>query len=341
MKHKGDVAMFFKKMKKACCLLLLSLFSMPLSLLAYSDYIIPGGENIGIQLNATGVMVVGSYKVKETYPAKEAGLQTGDIILSINEVKVSNINEMIKEINNSKSTTIKIKYKRQNEVKETSLPLIKDDNDIIKTGLYVKDSISGIGTLSYIDPETKLYGALGHEIIEKTTGKILEIKDGSIYESEVTGVEKSENGNPGEKIARFDTNDPTGTIHENTSSGIFGTYTGKLPDKAEMKVAKPEEIELGKAQIMTVLDSQTVQTFDIKITNINRNPSQKTKNIIFEVTDSKLLSKTGGIVQGMSGSPIIQNDKIIGAVTHVVIDDPTKGYGIFITNMLEEAENEK
>ena len=280
------------KKLKIKILILLTSFIMPISILAYSDYIIPGGENIGIEIKSKGVMVVGLYEVNGKYIAKESGLKVGDIITKINDQKAETIDEMTKIIGSS-NETIKINYLRDDKEQTTTMNLIKDENNIYKTGLYVKDEIKGIGTLTFIDPNTKLFGALGHEIIEKSTGQILEVKDGKIYNSKVTNIEPSRDGNPGEKNALF--KNEIGEIKENTNKGIFGKYNEKLPEK--------------------------------------------TKNLLFEITDKELLETTGGIVQGMSGSPIIQDDNIIGAVTHVVVDNPKKGYGIFITNMLEEAEN--
>lgn len=313
---------------------------MPLNVFAYSDYLIAGGENIGIEIHSKGVMVVGLYKIENTYPATEAGLKVGDVITAINDENISDIEEMVRKINQVKTEgTIKIGYKRDDVLKSTNLKLYRDENQVYKTGLYVKDSISGIGTLTFIDPETNIFGALGHEIIEKATGKILDIKDGKIYDSSVTSIEPSTDGVPGEKNAEFYYEKVNGTIRENTSQGIFGNYTENVSDRKTYKVALPKEVTKGEAKILTVLEGQTIQEYKISITKIDENQNQKTKNIVFEIIDQELLEKTGGIVQGMSGSPIIQNDKIIGAVTHVVVDNPQKGYGIFITNMLEEAEN--
>lgn len=329
--------MFFKKIKKASVLLLL-LFSIPSSVFAYSEYLIPGGENIGIQIQTKGVLVVGTYEINGKNPAIEAGLKVGDTIVEVNSSKVASIDEMITKISDNRSDSVELTYKRDNQLLTTTLAVFKE-NDIYKTGLYVKDSVTGLGTLSFIDPETKLFGALGHEIVEKNTGVILEIKDGKIFGSNVTGIEKSSNGVPGAKNAELYLDNAKGTIRENTESGIFGVYTGSLPDKKKYKVATYDDIKLGKAKILTVVSKQEVREYDINILKINKSAKQKTKNILFEITDSELLQNTGGVVQGMSGSSIIQGDYIIGAVTHVVVDDPSKGYGIFITNMLEEAEN--
>lgn len=330
--------MFFKKIKNNILLtLIFTLLIIPNYALAYSDYIVAGGENIGIELNSKGVIIVGTYEVNGINYAKEANLRAGDKIIKINDKDVINIEEMLKVIENSNNkSNIKITYLRGNKTNDTSLKLSKSNDNIYKTGLYVKDSISGVGTLTFIDPNTKLFGALGHEIIEKNTGQKLEIKDGKIYSSTVTGITRSDIGKPGEKAARYDSSDIFGNVKENTTSGIFGNYTSTIPDKKLYKVAKEDEVKTGNATIFTVIDGNTIESFAINILKINKNT---TKNILFEITDSRLLRNTGGIVQGMSGSPIIQDNFIVGAVTHVVVDDPTKGYGIFITTMLEEAEN--
>ena len=327
--------MFLKKIKKTFIIILTS-FIMPISILAYSEYIIAGGENVGIEINWEGVMVVGLYEIDGKYKASEAGIKVGDIITSINNQNISNIDDMTNIISESKDK-IEIGFIRNNKLDHTTLELTKDENNVYKTGLYVKDQIKGIGTLTYIDPNTKLFGALGHEIIEKTTGKILEVKDGKLYNSEVTNIEPSRDGNPGEKNAVFKET-TIGNIKENTNKGIFGTYQEKIPEKKLYKVALPSEIKIGEAKILTVLDKEEIKEYKINILKISET-KEKTKNLLFEITDEYLLEKTGGIIQGMSGSPIIQNEKIIGAVTHVVVDNPEKGYGIFITNMLEEAEN--
>lgn len=331
--------MFFKKLKNSILLILTVSLLLPTRILAYSEYIIAGGENIGIELNSKGIIIVGTYEVDGKSPAEEANLHVGDIITSINNSKVATIEEMLTEIDKLNNvSSVSINYLRGSKTYSTTLKLIKDSNDVYKTGLYVKDSITGVGTLSFIDPNTKLYGALGHEIIEKSTGQKLEIKDGKIYNSTVTSITPSDDGNPGEKNARYDSSIVYGDVKENTSSGIFGSYTDTLPDKKLYKVAEPSQVKTGSAKILTVLSGEEVKEYDINIISVSKE-DKETKNILFEITDSELLEKTGGIVQGMSGSPIIQDEYIIGAVTHVVIDNPKRGYGIFIVNMLEEAEN--
>lgn len=330
--------MFFKKIKNKILFMLL-LLSIPTVSLAYSDYILVGGENIGIELKSKGVIIVGTYEVNNENPAKKAGLQNGDKIIKINDQEITSIEDMLNTIEKlDNKENIKITYIRGNKDKETTLSLKKDEKNIYKTGLYVKDNITGVGTLTFIDPNTLLFGALGHEIIEKNTGQKLEIKDGKIYSSEVTGITKSTIGKPGEKNAKYNSSNTFGNVTENTTNGIFGTYKSTLQDKKLYKVGTLETAKEGNAKILTVINGTKVEEFDINIIKVNTNTSVS-KNFLFEITDQNLLKETGGIVQGMSGSPIIQDDQIIGAVTHVVVEDPTKGYGISIVKMLQEAEN--
>ncbi len=320
--------------KKTFLLLVVASLLIPFNAYAYSEYIIAGGQNIGIRLNSNGVLVVGFYKVNDDYIAKDSGLLIGDIITTINDEEVININDLTNMVNDSNGS-IKIGYIRNDISNFTNLKLIKENNSF-KTGIYVRDNISGIGTLTFIDPNTKLFGALGHEILDKNSGNIFETENGNIYSSDVTNVVPSTNGTPGEKNAKINSDDVFGNVFENTNQGIFGNYTADFNTDNLYKVAKTDEVTTGEAYIKTVLDGNKIEAYKINITKIK---DGETKNLLFEITDERLLNKTGGIIQGMSGSPIIQNDLIIGAVTHVVVDNPEKGYGIFITNMLEQAEN--
>lgn len=282
-------------------------------------------------------MIVGVYDVDGNSPEDEAGLKRGDMITTINDEKVKDIEDMADKISDSSKEEVSVGFTRDGKKQPAKLKLYKDESGVYKIVLYVKDSITGIGPLTFIDPETKIFGALGHEIQEQTTGKLLEIKDGKIFDSTVTGVVPSSDGNPGEKKAKYDVTKTTGDVTENTTEGIFGNYTDELPKKDTYEVAMPSEVKTGKAKILAVLDGKNIKEYEVKIVKVNEG-DEKTCNFIFEITDQSLIDKTNGIIQGMSGSTIIQGDKIIGAVTHVVVDDPHKGYGIFITNMFEEAE---
>ena len=317
-------------------LTLLLLFCFIPNVYAYSDYIIASGENIGIELNSKGVIVVGFYKVNDNYIASSSGIEIGDIITTVNDENVNSVKDLTSKINDSLGN-VTIGYIRNDITKYTNLKLDKDASNQYKTGIYVKDSISGIGTLTYIDPNTKIFGALGHEITESSTGKILSINKGNIFKSDVTNIKKSSDGVPGEKNATVFFDEITGDISKNTIKGIFGGYTVSYDSSKLYKVANPDEIKKGNAKILTVLSGTTVNEYDINIIKVNQDIS--TKNILFEITDEELIKNTNGIIQGMSGSPIIQDNHIVGAVTHVVVDNPHKGYGILITNMLEEGEN--
>ena len=320
-------------MKKRLLIILISLL-FPLNVLAYSNYVIPGGNNIGIEVYNEGIIVIGFYKINNRYNTSE--LKIGDVITKINDTKVYTVDEMVNAIEESvKDNKVSITVLRNKKEKIIEFNLINQEG-VYKTGLYVKDSISGIGTLTYIDPETKIYGALGHEIIEGNSMTSVEIKSGTIFESLVTSIDRSSVGSAGTKNAKFYSNNIYGNILKNSISGIYGTYTDELPNKETLEVGKPDDLKEGEAVIYTVLKGEKVEQFTINITNINK--SGKIKNITFEITDKRLIEKTGGVVQGMSGSPIIQNNKIFGAVTHVIVNNPTTGYGIFITTMLEEGE---
>lgn len=329
--------MILKNFKnKLLLLLLLTIVSIPISINAYSNNIVLGGDNIGIEIRSKGVLVVGFYNIGKNSPGKTAGLQKGDVITGVDDTVINSITDLSEVIDDSKNE-LKITYIRNNKKYETTIKLVKEE-DIYKTGLYIKDKIIGIGTLTFIDPESKIFASLGHEIVESNTGLKFEMKDGSIFKSEVTGVEKSSRNNPGEKNATYHVEEKYGTITKNKNNGIYGKYEKSIEGKDIIEVANKNEVKIGKAYFRTVLKNNVVEEFEINILKVNDN--DPTKNILFEVTDKNLISKTNGIVQGMSGSPIIQNNKIIGAVTHVLTDNPRRGYGIFITNMLEEADRQ-
>ena len=317
-------------------ILLLSLLLIPMNVLAYSDYIIPGGETLGIEINSDGIMVIGFYQIDGKFNKGDPVIKSGDYITEVNGIRVNTVDELTEIVeDNVLEEKVEVTIKRNGKEKTSELSLIKD-GEVYKTGLYVKDSITGIGTLSYIDPETKVFGALGHEIIEANTNSLVEIRSGIIFRNYITGIEKSASGVPGSKNAKFYYDTVYGKILKNTNVGIYGLYENEMPDKELYEVGNPEEIKIGDASIYTVLDGENINQYSIEITKIDE--TSDIKNISFVINDPELIDKTGGVVQGMSGSPIIQNDKIIGAVTHVVIDNPVTGYGIFITTILEEGE---
>ena len=288
-------------------------------------------------MNSNGVYVVGFYDVNGENIGKDAGFKVGDKIIAINNEKITSISSMIDKINQEAgSTTLEVTVEREDKTSDLALKMKCDSENVCKTGLYVKDEITGIGTLTYIDPNTKIFGALGHEIMEKTTGEKFEIKDGKIFKADVTNTTRSSNGSPGEKNATYDKNVVFGKITANEEVGIFGKYQDTFASTNTLEVAEEKEVTTGEATIRTVLKDNEVKEYAINIIRIDKNSD--TKNILFEISDQTLLQETGGVIQGMSGSPIIQNNKIIGAVTHVIVNDTKKGYGIFITTMLEEGD---
>lgn len=325
-----------KNFKKRLILLLILLITiLPAPVLAYSNFLIASGKTIGIEVNANGVLIVGFYEVEGKEIGKNAGFEIGDIITKINNKEVFSISNMLESLKEN-TTNVTFTVKRNNTEKEIKMSLKPDENNILKTGLYVKDQINGIGTLTYIDPKTKRFGALGHEILETTTAQKFEIKDGKIYNANVSNIRKSTNGNAGEKNASYNKKISEGEIDKNEISGIFGDYKEEIEQDKTLEVGNKDEVTKGKAYIRTNIKDDEIKDYEINILNIDLN--SKSKNILFEVTDKTLINETGGIVQGMSGSPIIQNNKIIGAVNYVIVNDPKKGYGIFITTMLKEGE---
>lgn len=321
-------------MKKIIIIInILLLIILPINILAYSNKIILGGETIGIKVKSNGIYIVGFYEVNNKYIAKEAGFKLGDIIKKVNDTEVNNIDDLSGIIKENKEYEFNII--RNNKEIELSLKL-EEENNIYKTGLFVKDTILGSGTMSYIDPETKIFGSLGHEILETTTSKKFEINKGNIYKAEVKTITKNTNNKPGEKNASINNNEVIGEIYSNEINGIYGIYTAEINKDNLYEIAKPYEIKQGEAYIETVIEKTKVEKFKINIETIDE--GDLTKNIKFTITDNKLIEKTGGVIQGMSGSPIIQNNKIIGAVNYVILNEKNKGYGIFITTMLEEGD---
>ena len=324
---------FMKNLNKKIAIFFL-LWLIPFTTFAYSPQVILGGQNVGISINSKGVLVVGFYKVNNIYNASR--LLIGDYIIKVNNEEVKNIKELVSKIEKyATDNEVEITYLRNEKEYTTKLKLEKN-NGSYKTGIYVKDNILGNGTLTYIDPATQIYGALGHYIIDGNTNEAIKISDGSIFKSVITNVTKSTDGNPGSINTKFYRQNVYGTITQNTNSGIFGKYNNIPSNSKTVPVAKISEVKPGTATIYTTLYQGEIKEYTINILKIDKNSS--IKNIYFEITDENLIKDAGGIVQGMSGSPIVQNGKLIGAVTHVTIDNVKTGYGISIINMLEQGE---
>ena len=270
--------------------MILLLIIIPINTFAYSKYIIASGKTIGIEVNSKGILVVGFYKINNEYIAKNAGFKIGDNIIKINNKPVDKIDTMIDIINNKDSNKINFTIIRDKKVENINLNLVGDNSGILKTGLYVKDQINGIGTLTYIDPNTKIFGALGHEIIESTTAKKFEIKDGKIFSANVSDITKSRSGDAGEKNAEYNKDKVDGNIKNNDITGIYGTYSNAIKNLKTIEVGEINNIKKGNAIIKTVVNNNKVEDFDIEIISIDKN--SKNKNILFQITDKRLLNKT-------------------------------------------------
>lgn len=307
--------------------------------------LIPIGRTAGINVQSDGVIIAKLSGVEtETgtiYPAKQAGLLEGDVIISMNNNSITTNEDLQNIVSNSKNDTINVEILRNSSIKEIEItPAINSDGDR-KIGVMVQDEIAGIGTITYINPQTGEFGSLGHGICDTNSGGLIPVTEGELTPSSVASVQKGEAGNPGALQGEFQSDTKIGEVYINTDNGIFGsiTDTSYYEDLDAYTIASIDEIELGYAQILSNVDGETIETYDISIEKIYPQPDTMDRCMQISITDSDLIEQTGGIVQGMSGSPIIQNGKLIGAVTHVFVNDPTCGYGIFIGNMLEMAES--
>lgn len=310
--------------------------------------VIPGGQSIGVKLQTAGVLVVGHHLVdtgkEKVSPGEQAGVHVGDSIVKMNDMYINDMNDVKKMVREAgeKQTALQLLVVRGKEKLNLTLRPAKDKKDEeYRMGLYIRDSAAGVGTLTFYEPNSKAYGALGHVISDVDTGQAIVVGDGQIVRASVTSIEKGQSGNPGEKFARFyNESEVLGNITKNSPFGIFGKmkeepkrslYTEPIP------IALAEQVKEGPAKILTVVEGQKVEEYSIEIVNVVKQHFPATKGMIIKVTDKRLLEKTGGIVQGMSGSPIIQDGKMVGAVTHVFVNDPTSGYGCYIEWMLQDA----
>lgn len=310
--------------------------------------VVPGGQSIGVKLHTLGVLVVGHHLVStiegEKSPGEIAKVQIGDIITKINGQTIKTMGDVTPFVQEAgqKGVPLTLDIQRNQEEFKTSLLPLKDKGEgTYKLGLYIRDSAAGIGTMTFYHPNSKKYGALGHVISDMDTKKPIVVKDGQIVQSTVTSIEKGSNGDPGEKLARFSSNrEIIGNINRNSPFGIFGKLNQQMNNGITNKsipISLSHEVKEGPAKILTVVEGSEVEEFNVEIVSSIPQKFPAIKGLVIKVTDKKLLKKTGGIVQGMSGSPIIQDGKLIGAVTHVFVNDPTSGYGVHIEWMLNEA----
>lgn len=310
-----------------------------------ADMVIPGGMPIGIYLETEGVMVLGTEEItgadgEHLEPARHL-VRTGDYIVECNGTEITDKKKLQNVIKKLYNDEVILKLRRNAEYMEVKVKAVKDKKNRYMLGIWVRDNAQGLGTVTFLDKDNR-FGALGHGIHDTDTNTLMEIRNGRVYETSIRSIQKGEDGEPGgmEGVIVYNKYNVLGTIEKNTDCGIFGTirHTQNLRrDTEAMEVMRTDEIRKGEAQIRCCVDG-SVKDYKIRITKIDKYSKEENKGLEIEITDPELLEITGGIIQGMSGAPIIQNGKIAGAVTHVFVNDPTKGYGIFIENMLKYVE---
>lgn len=297
--------------------------------------VIPIGNLIGIRMYTKGVLVVG---VNENEQYKITNIKEGDTIVSINDKKVETIQNIKDIVQKSKGKDIKIKYVRNNNeiLTSTLSPVKTEDSKEYKIGLWVKEGATGVGTISFYNPDNKEFAALGHGVYDRDTGYLLEIEKGEIYDSKIVSITKGEYGNTGEIRGSILKNKLLGTINKNTEFGIYGILEKQFEKTNKVKVASRNEIQIGDAYILGTLDNNETEKYNIKIESIDKSNNINNRSMKIRITDKKLIEKTGGIICGMSGCPIIQNNKLIGVVTNVLVNNSEIGYGVFADLMIKE-----
>ena len=290
-----------------------------------------------------GVMVVGFSDIETdsgfVCPAKSAGLKTGDIITGMGTGKIQSIDDVENYILKNNINTVTVTFLRDNIEMQLQLTPVKESgSNATRTGMWVRDSSAGVGTMTFYDVQKGMFAGLGHGIKDSDTQQDIRLLSGEIVPVKIMGVTKSRNGQAGELKGTFTSSFPSGRILANSTNGVYGTVF-TVPTENIMEIAQPQDIETGPAQIITTINGTTPKRYDIVIEKIALNGTNSNKNMIIRITDSELLSVTGGIVQGMSGSPIIQNGKLVGAVTHVFVNQVDRGYAVFATNMTESMDN--
>lgn len=292
--------------------------------------VIPGGIPFGIKIRSEGVMVI---SVKDGSPAQNCGIRAGDVIMSVNGQKVSTNAEISERIQCASNAAIV--FRRGDS--EISVKLTPENaGNELKIGAWVRDSAAGIGTLTYYDPSSGRFGGLGHAVSDVTTGEAVPLGEGEITEAQIYDIIRGKEGFAGELCGLILPNSDIGTVCANSGSGVFGTLTEPLDGQA-LPVAFRQEVQPGSATILTTIDGCTPKEYSIEIERINLLDLKGSKAMVIKITDSELLEKTGGIVRGMSGSPIIQNGRLAGAVTHVLVNDPARGYAVFAETMIENS----
>ena len=302
--------------------------------------VVPVGEAIGMKLYTEGVLVVGMSEIEGKKPYENSGIKEGDRIIQINENNISNTTELMQEVNASYGNKIDIKYVHNEETITTSIKPAKNKDNEYKLWLWVRDAAAGVGTLTFYEPSTGMFACLGHGILDVDTSDLITIANGELVTTNILDIQKGERGTPGEIRGTIEAGYTIGQISKNTEFGVYGilntpSYLSISPNDA-IEVASRDEIEEGDAEIICELENGKRKKYKIEIQNIFIGNNKDNKSMLLKVTDEELLEKTGGIVQGMSGAPIIQNDKFIGAVTHVLVNDPAMGYAVFADIMIKQ-----
>ena len=309
--------------------------------------VIPVGNIAGVKLYTSGVLVVGMSEIegddnKKYKPYENTGIEEGDTIIKVNDTHINSTDDLIETVNLSKGKDVKVKYIHEEETKECSMTPVKTSNSDYKLGLWVRDSAAGVGTVTFYEPSSKTFGALGHGITDIDTNELINIASGEFITTRILDITKGESGNPGKIQGTVENQTNIGTISKNSRFGIYGKVDNlsslDIDSSKEMEVALREEIQTGKATILCSLDNQKPQEYEIEIEKIFKENNYDNKSMLIKITDERLLEKTGGIIQGMSGSPIIQNGKFVGAVTHVLVNNPQEGYAVFGDIMIKQAK---
>ena len=302
--------------------------------------VVPMGNAIGMKLYTAGVLVVGMSEIEGKKPYENSGIKEGDRIVQINQNQIDNTDDLMEAVNQSNGNKISVQYVRDEKTITTSIKPVKNSSNEYKIGLWVRDAAAGVGTLTFYEPSSGMFATLGHGIMDIDTAELIKIANGELVTTNILSITKGTKGNPGEIRGTIEAGHTIGNISKNTKFGVFGTIN-KNPylntsNTNEMQVALREEIKIDKAQIICELENGKKEYYDIEIQKVFINNNKDNKSMLIKITDKKLLEKTGGIIQGMSGAPIIQNGKFVGAVTHVLVNDPTIGYGVFADIMLKQ-----
>lgn len=307
--------------------------------------VIPTGNLIGLKLYTNGVLIIGMTEIKNEEgimkkPYESLDIKEGDTILELGGEEIDSSKTLQNIINNSKGNTLEIKYVQNGEIKTGKITPAKISENEYKIGLWVRDSASGVGTMSFYDPETKKFAALGHGISDADTTELLNIEKGEMVNSKIINITKGQKGFPGEIKGSISKEASIGEVTQNTNFGIFGSLSSEPQTLKKytsgIEIALRSEIQTGKATILSTIENNQIEEFEIEITEIYEENNTDNKSMKIRISDEKLLEKTGGIICGMSGSPIIQNNKVIGVLTNVLVSDPSIGYGVFADIMIKE-----